>query len=268
MELKFEYEQNLTEGAFIAPSVTEQTYITHEPKGELYAHYTKENITREKLSKYVPYLNYPDIKFEKKASAGMTLHRVNKIGVKAFPGLGSYGFFKDAYTGLSNVVIPIHTNKSLSESPKLEMKIKENSLLFTITNPNSGTHDYKCYRVVLSLDEFSYEYITYESKLECPLPEVKGTYSIYCVGYLNEGSQVSEHSNILTYTATEGRDSFAIASKYNYATLAEMTAALEEALRLYYTKDQIDTNFYNKQEIDLTIGNIGSLIDKINGEEI
>ena len=46
----------------------------------------------------------------------------------------------------------------------------------------------------MRLGHFAIEYVTYETSLTVELPEESGTYDIYCVGYIAEGSAVSSDS--------------------------------------------------------------------------
>ena len=52
----------------------------------------------------------------------------------------------------------------------------------------------------------AFEYITYETTLVVDKPTVKGEYSCYCIGYVDEGSHISEESNYISLVVTEGSD--------------------------------------------------------------
>jgi hypothetical protein len=46
-------------------------------------------------------------------------------------------------------------------------------------------------------NEFTLEYVTYETEYDAPIPETTGTYSCWCIGYVNEGEAWSSDSNVL-----------------------------------------------------------------------
>lgn len=83
------------------------------------------------------------------------------------------------------------------------------------------------------------------------------------------------------YSTTEELSQMLSTALRNYLTVADMNAALSN----YYTKTATDeaienainniehpttdlSNYYNKQEIDTMIGDINSILDAINGEEV
>ena len=80
------------------------------------------------------------------------------------------------------------------------MEQDTDTLTFTITPPTDIT--YLAYKVFLRNDDFTIEYTTYENILVVPKPDVKGTYDIYCIGYVNEGEITSFESNIITLSLT------------------------------------------------------------------
>ena len=250
MSLTFEYILNTSEGS-IEPSLTEQNFITNEPNGDILNYFVKNYMAKEKVQKYEPITEYDKISFTK-ITTRLTTNSVSKIGIKAFPRIGSYGFYKDKYTGLSTIVCPINTAKIKHKAPTLKFSYSGSRCHFEIKPPLGS--NYECYRIVFSNGDFSEEYITYETTYDCDAPRILGTYEVYCIGYVEKEQKVSSKSNEFSYTVTSGS-----------------TVPGPGSTESYYSKYQIDEMFnnlgevYTKQEIDAMIGKIDSLLDKLNG---
>lgn len=235
MALKFEYIYDLSDIS-IEPDVVSKGYITNEPSGALlnYIMYNKDEAA-EKVCDIDGAVDYKNINFDTMTHR-LTIAPVDKIGIKSFPTIGSYGFYKDKYSGITKIVVPINRKRDLFAAPSLSFKEENNRWYFSITNPD--TVEYNCFRILLVNGDFAYEYITYDLEFDCEIPPVKGLYRIYCMGYRNETEYVSDISNIFEKTVTEGKDSFG-----------------PDSTMSYYTKEQIDS----------MLGQIGELLDKING---
>lgn len=123
----------------------------------------------------------------------LTTQKVRRIGIKHFPQIGAIGFWTLLYEERSKILAPIHGTSKKYAAPNLNVTEKTNTILFKCTSPKNI--QYICYRIILRLDQFAVEYITYEDTIEVPKPETTGTYDIYCVGYIHEGEAVSEDSN-------------------------------------------------------------------------
>ena len=121
-------------------------------------------------------------------------------------------------------------------APTLQMEQLDKRIKFIITNPKDVT--YKCFRIILALDSFAYEYVTYDTEFICDMPEVRGVYDIHCIGYVEEGQYVSYISNTITLRVLTGKESFA---------------------------PDNSTSYYTKEQIDAIIGDISTLLDKLNG---
>lgn len=207
----------------IPPLLVRNLCLVNEPDNELVQYYVTDNSLAEDKCTNIVLANYSELNWKNKKRR-LTLRNVSRIGLKHFPGIGAIAYFKYKYENRSMILCPVNNNKTQFTSPTLKMDVSGNDLIFTITPPEDIT--YKCYRIILENDYFAYEYITYENTLTVPKPEVKGTYTIYCIGYVNEGEAISFDSNVLDLTITTGQESF--------APKAEIA---------YYTKEQIDAMF-------------------------
>lgn len=234
--LKFDKIINLTtsENNIEPLHVNNLCIINEAVDGELVQYFIDGNFARDKRT-MLQLANYDSAKWDT-LKRRLTARSVSKIGVKAFPGVGSIAYFKYLYNGRSMILCPVNYNKTKFVAPALQMTVQTDSITFTITPPKDIT--YECYRIILEHEQFAYEYVTYELSLTIPKPDVKGNYNVYCIGYENEGEAISYDSNILDLSITSGQESF--------APKAEIA---------YYTKEQIDAMF----------GQIGDLLDKLNG---
>lgn len=219
----------------IPPLLVRNLCLVNEPDNELVQYYVTDNSLAEDKCTNIVLSNYSELNWKNKKRR-LTLRKVSRIGLKHFPGIGAIAYFKYEYENRSMILCPVNINKTQFTSPTLKAIVSGDDLIFTIIPPEDIT--YKCYRIILRNGYFAYEYITYENTLTVPKPEVNGTYTMYCIGYINEGEAISFDSNRLNLTITTGQESF--------APKAEIT---------YYTKEQIDAMF----------GQIGDLLDKLNG---
>ena len=231
---------NLTEYANnVEPRYVNKLFIGNEPDNELVQYYIVPEVSsqEDKQSKVV-LSNYDELVWGNKKRR-LTARKISNLGIKTFPTYGAIGFFTYQYSPRSMILCPInHVNRKF-EAPTLEMIDKGDTLTFNIGAPKDIT--YECYRIILRCNEFAYEYIVYGLTITIPKPEVKGTYDIYCIGYENEGEATSYDSNFLSLAVTQGLDSFAPKPEISY---------------------------YTKEQIDAMIGEIGTLLDVINGEVI
>lgn len=231
--LKFDKIINLTtsENNIEPLHVNNLCIINEAVDGELVQYFIDGNFARNKRT-MLQLANYDSAKWGT-LKRRLTARSVSKIGVKAFPGVGSIAHFKYLYNGRSMIICPVNNNnKTKFTSPVLVMQCDADSITFTITPPKDIT--YECYRIILEHEQFAYEYITYDLSLTVTKPDVKGQYNVYCIGYENEGEAISFDSNILELTITQGQDSF--------APKAEIA---------YYTKEQVDAVVSKAQEISV-----------------
>ena len=241
MILNFEHTINLTtDTKNVAPLILPRLCIIDEPDGEINQYYLLSNMANNKSVDSEP-RNYLDL-YWYNSSKKLSSRVLSRIGLKSFPGIGAAAFFKYKYEGTSVLLAPVNSDRVLHSAPTLAMSVGSSTITFTITPPSGIT--YTCFRIVLRSDPFAYEYVTYELNIEVPIPDVIGTYEIFCVGYVNEGGRISNESNILTHTVSTGQTDWG--PKNNQS---------------YYTKEQIDAMFASlinytgdTETIDVTAG--------------
>ena len=242
MALKFEHIIDIAANS-ISPADVHQTYIINEVKGDIVDYYRKDFNAAEKSQIYLDRpIDYSNINLNHHTER-LTRRRVSRIGVRSFPSIGGYGFYKDKNTGLSTIVCPINFIPIGHKAPTLKFSYSGSRCHFEIEPPPGS--NYECYRIVFSNGDFSEEYITYETTYDCDAPGVLGTYEVYCIGYVEKEQKVSSKSNEFSYTVTSGS-----------------TAPGPSSTESYYSKYQIDEMFnnlgevYTKQEVDAMIENI------------
>ena len=177
--------------------------LSNEPSGEVWQYYKTGRLAHDK-SAQVTLANYDALEWSKESSS-ITTKFIKDFRVKAFPGVGSIGFYTPL-VGNSRILAPIHIEGyARYKAPTLSMvDNNDGTLTFSITAPSDTT--YACYRVILQRTYDAFEYITYETTLVVDKPTVKGEYSCYCIGYVDEGSHISEESNYISLVVTEGSD--------------------------------------------------------------
>lgn len=198
-----EYEENPS------PTLVSQLSIIHEANdGEIVQYYIDPTgIPGDKNSHAIgvldvhestyDYYDYPELTWGNQKRR-ITTRRTDRLGIKAFPGVGACAFYKLAYQVLSKIVIPVNNKQKLYPYPTQEVTITGSAIHFVFTDPEKVT--YQCYRVVLRCGEYAEEYITYEHELDCPLPQMNGEYEAYTQGYISEGEEVSELSPSYFFT--------------------------------------------------------------------
>lgn len=221
MQLSFDTAINLTEYANNpAPKNTDQLAIVHEAfDGEIVQYYiakdskqagdkssTALSVYHEKtntLPAYYTYVSYPSLIWSTRKGSRITRQRITRLGIKAFPNIGSIAHYKLAYRNISKVMAPVNYSKAKYKAPVLEVEVLANTIQFTITPPNEDNTapedliTYQCYRVNMQWGPFTLEYVSYEEVFKVPKPETTGTYSCWCVGYVNEGEATSHESNVV-----------------------------------------------------------------------
>lgn len=169
-------------------------YIGNEPSNNIYQYYANNTIAGDKLAKVV--LSNYNLSWNSE-SRSITSQRVSSLGIKTFPQVGAIGFFVSYNDDRSFILSPVHLDSDRTDKPTLAVAVNDDSITFNITNDTA--YNYMCYRIVMRLGNFAIEYVTYDTSLTVDLPEESGTYDIYCVGYIAEGSAVSsdsDHKNI------------------------------------------------------------------------
>lgn len=210
MSLNFSSVIDLTNyGDNPSPKLVKQLTIIHESEdGEIVQYYIdSEGIPADKNSHAIgvynkysnqyEYFDYPELKWNSQKRR-ITTRKADRLGVKAFPGVGACAFYKIAYQVLSKVVIPVNNRQKLYPHPTQVVTVTGNTMHFVFTDPEDVT--YQCYRVVLRCGEYAEEHITYEHELDCMLPQMNGEYEATVQGYISEGEEVSEISPEYTFT--------------------------------------------------------------------
>lgn len=232
MALIFEYEKDLDTGT--------QPFICHEPDSVLYNYFIDDERAMDKNA--VAYAGiYDNIAFSNE-ERHLTTKAVSRIGVKNFPAIGGIGYYKDAYSDDCLIAAPIHAKRELVGVPMLTtVEIVDGKLHVVITPPDNMK--YTCYRVVVRQGAFAFEYILYKTDYYVDIPTVKGDYTCYCFGYDEDNDTVSENSNELILTITTGSDTWS--PPVDSSNLAARVEALEQE-----------------------IGDVGAVLDEINGVEV
>lgn len=202
------------------PTVTTKAaHMAEEPNSNLWEYYVDADLASDRSS-LITLGNYVDPHWSV-PSRHLTSQKVKRIGIKHFPQVGAIGFFTYLNEERSKILAPVHVKTKKYTAPSITVTENETSLIVVISPPidygadksddlfsdGSDIFDdgdngevntklkYICHRVIVRLDKFAIEYITYENTIDIPKPVTTGTYDIYCVGYIHEGEAVSEDSN-------------------------------------------------------------------------
>lgn len=221
MPLTFEKEINLTEyEGNPSPKVVEQLAIVHESQqGDISQYYivpvTKQagdkaslaiGIKHERTNNtpaYYTYDDYDELTWNTKKGSRITRQRIDRLGVKAFPNVGAIAHYKLTYRNLSRILAPVNYVTHKYKSPILSAELHETYIHFTITPPDTSNTseedliEYQVYRICMQWNQFTLEYVTYDLEYDVPLPPTTGTYSCWCIGYVNEGEACSNDSNTI-----------------------------------------------------------------------
>ena len=177
-----------------APKVVSQLSIIHESSdGELVQYYIEamnhsqgDKSTHaigvyDKDAQTWSYHDYPELEW---AEPGQRVcgNRIERLGVKAFPSLGAIAFYKLMHRKITRIVAPVNRKDKRETAPTLDAVANlDGSVAFTITPPEKP--EYECYRIVMTYDIYTEEYVTYDLELTVPAPRVSGEYQCYAVGY-------------------------------------------------------------------------------------
>ena len=233
MALNFEYENDLVTGA--------QPYISHEKDSTLYNYYVVDEKALDRSASAAGGY-YDNIVFENE-ERHLTTKAVSRIGIINFPGIGGIGYYKDAYSEECGILAPIHTERDKQLAPTLITAEVIDNQLHIVINPPGGL-EYTCYRVVVKQQLFAFEYITYKTECYVDVPTVKGEYDVYCIGYDEDMGTVSGDSNVLKLNITTGSEDWSPDS-YDTAQFENRISKLEDDM-----------------------GDIGTILDEINGAEV
>ena len=221
------------------PKHVEQLSIIHEANdGELVQYYIqKRNRTQgdkhtyaigvyDRETRSYSYTEYPDVVWERSGlRQRISGNKIERLGVKAFPGMGAFAFYKLAHRKITRIVIPVNRKKQENAAPTLSATVNaDGSVAFTITPPEKPK--YECYRIVMYYGIYTEEYVTYETELTVPKPKVSGIYRCYCVGYGEEGQLYSKESNLLIMQLA-GKNSSFVRPYYSNEEIKRLMARVE-----------------------------------------
>lgn len=223
------------------PKAVRQLSIIHESAdGELVQYYIKPgNQTQGDKNTYAigvfdedsrtySYHDYPDLEWNRPGQR-ICGNRIERLGVKAFPGVGAIAFYKLMHRKITRIIAPVNNRNNRLAPPSLDASVNaDGTVTFTITPPKEP--EYSCYRVVMQMGTYMEEHITYDLELTAPAPRFSGEYSCFAVGYGKEGQFYSRDSNVVDLVLT-GRSGTAAGAQYA-SSIEERIRALEERLGL------------------------------------
>ena len=178
-----------------SPLYVESLMFGNEPDNSLSAFYMHDGRTACKDADVV-YHNYGELEFSEPFTV-LTTQRVDRIGVKTFPQLGSMAFFVLLDEERSGIVCPVFSKNRKLPKPTLSVVYNAADNTFTFTAAPPENVKYICYRIIMRNGYDSFEYITYEENITVNAPYIAGTYQCHCVGYTGEGQAVSYDSDYI-----------------------------------------------------------------------
>lgn len=201
-------------------------YLAQTIKGLLENFYLKDSLINVLMSEEESAGDYTEVNWIAN-NPNLTSRPVEDLVIKSFPGIGPMSAFKFKYSGKSVIMLDMSDEALKFNSPTFVMT-KNSTWNFTITDPEDITYD--LYKIYMMTEYFGFEYVTYDKTCSCPIPDVKGTYTIWVVGYQAEGQVSSVESLSITEIVTTGKDSFAPTS-----SAAELQAQIDELRALITT---------------------------------
>jgi len=173
----------------------------HEPDNTLVDYYLKSSRLENKSCK-PPMDVYTELQWQTEKRR-ITSKTVSRFGVKAFPGMGAYGWYHTLHENRNIVVIPINNRKVKYTPPTFTVTKSDKQLIFAITQPSDEDIQYECFRVVIRSGYVAFEYITYDLEVTVIAPP-PGDYEITILGYLDV-DKISEDTEVynLTIDSTE-----------------------------------------------------------------
>lgn len=111
-----------------------------------------------------------------------TAQEILSYGIRSFPYLGPYAFWREKYSDNTHIVIPLY-NEDVGRLPTVVFESVAGGIKYTITPPQDSK--YYCYKLHFRQGHFSREYVTYE--LEGAVELATGGYFSSCRGYSRDG---------------------------------------------------------------------------------
>ncbi len=103
-------------------------------------------------------------------------------GVRSFPHLGPYAFWREKYSDNTKIIIPLY-NEDKGKLPTLTLSVSNGYVNFSITPPSQS--NYYCYKIHFTKGWFRRDIVTYE--LEGYIELEEGEYQVSCRGYSKDG---------------------------------------------------------------------------------
>lgn len=236
MFLTFETPINLTSyGGNPSPKLVEQLSIIHEAdKGELVQYYIDpDNVVPADKNAFAigvfnpateqyEYFEYPELLWNA-PKRRITTRKVDRLGLKAFPGVGACAFYKLAYQARSRIVIPVNTRQKLYPAPIQTVTVLSDKIHLEFTSPEDVT--YQCFRVIFRCGNYAEEYISYDPAIDCPLPKMNGNYVAMAQGYISEGEEASELSTEFAFVVSVPGQSDTPPATYTPGELPKVTSS-------------------------------------------
>lgn len=191
-----------------SPKLVSQLSIIHESSdGELVQYYINPDTqlqgdkntyaigVYDKDSRSYSYTEYQNVQWDApKQRIGAA--RIDRLGVKAFPGMGAFAFYKLSHRKITRIVIPVNRESQAKGTPTLAAtENADGTVTFRITQPEEL--EYECFRIIMEYDIYAEEWITYDLEFTAPKPKITGQYRCYAIGYGEEGQLYSNPSNLI-----------------------------------------------------------------------
>ncbi len=103
-------------------------------------------------------------------------------GVRSFPHLGPYAFWREKYSDNTKIIIPLY-NEDKGKLPTLALSVSNGYVNYSITPPSQS--NYYCYKIHFTKGWFRRDIVTYELEGNIELEE--GEYQVSCRGYSKDG---------------------------------------------------------------------------------
>lgn len=160
----------------------------HEPNNEVFQYFIKDNRVYNFV--HVPELgNYSSTEYLR-ATNHVPVQDFSAFGVKNFPNMGAYGWFRCKYENLTHVLLPLRASQTRFAPPSFTFTQSADFVHISIVPSESV--EYLCYRVIFRSGPLATEFITYDTEAALPKP-TSGTYELYIIGYRDTG-EISEET--------------------------------------------------------------------------